>query len=258
MTGIITLPLVPLRVSDSEQSEMSSQLLFGERIEIIEANERWYFIRNLTDNYTGWADKKMIQLLSEDEFQCFEKEPSYCIKVPLIQCDMINTNQKIFLPGGSLMPAYSQGRCIIDNEIYQISLPVNSHPRDTSPERIVNLAMQYLNAPYLWGGKSILGIDCSGFMQVIFGMMGIKLSRDASQQVESGRVIDFLFEAVAGDLAFFENTEGKIIHVGLLLSSHSIIHASGSVKIESIDSQGIISSKTGEYTHNLRVIKRLF
>lgn len=258
MTGIVNLPLVPLRTSDSEQSEMCSQLLFGERVEIIEVGERWSKIRNQTDNYIGWVDRKMIQLLSDEEIIRLENDPSYCIKIPLIQCDMINSNQKIFLPGGSLLPAFSKGRSIIGNEIYQISLPVNLNSRDTSTERIVNLAQQYLNAPYLWGGKSILGIDCSGFMQVIFAMMGIKLNRDASQQVESGRVIDFLFEAQAGDLAFFENNEGKIIHVGLLLNSHSIIHASGSVKIESLDSQGIISSQTGEYTHNLRVIKRLF
>lgn len=257
MTGIITLPLVPLRVSESELSEMCSQLLFGERVEIIEVGERWLFVRNRSDNYSGWVDRKMIQIISPEEDQRLNFAPSYCVTVPYLNCDKVSSKQKILLPGGSILPAYSQGRCKIGKEIYQISLPDTVNLQETPSGKIIRLALQYLNAPYLWGGKSILGIDCSGFIQVVFAMFGIQLGRDTSQQVESGKVIDFLFEAAAGDLAFFENAEGKIIHVGLLLSAGTIIHASGSVKIESIDSQGIISSQTGEYTHTLRVIKRL-
>lgn len=257
MTGIITLPLVPLRESESECSEMCSQLLFGERVEILESADRWLFVGNLKDTYKGWADRKMIQILSSEEEQRLAKAPSYCVSVPLLLCDKTISNEKMFLPGGSLLPGYDHGRCTIGNEIYQISIPFNLHLRETTAEKIVNLALQYLNAPYLWGGKSLFGIDCSGLVQVVFAMCNIQLSRNASQQVDSGRVIDFLFEAQAGDLAFFENAEGKIIHVGILLNTHQIIHASGWVKIDSIDSQGIISTQTGEYTHTLRVVKRL-
>jgi len=257
MTGIITLPLVPLRDSESERSEMSTQLLFGERVEILEVHERWLFVRNQADNYTGWADRKMIQVLSPDEEHRLVHASSYCVSVPLLLCDKTVSNEKMFLPGGSLLPAYDCGRFSIGNEMYQISLPSKINLRETLSERIVNLSLQYLNAPYLWGGKSIFGIDCSGFVQVLFAICGIQILRDASQQVESGRVIDFIFESQAGDLAFFENQDGDIIHVGLLINDHQIIHASGWVKIESIDSQGIISSQTGKYTHTLRVIKRL-
>jgi len=257
MTGIIIIPLVPLRESESERSEMYTQLLFGERVEILEVHERWLFVRNLADNYTGWADRKMILVLSPDEEQRLAHVSSYCVAVPLLLCDKTISNEKMFLPGGSLLPAYGHGRFTIGNEVYQISIPSNSNIRETLSERLVNLALQYLNAPYLWGGKSIFGIDCSGFVQVLFCICGIQIPRDASQQVEYGRVIDFILEAQAGDLAYFENQEGDIIHVGLLINDHQIIHASGWVKIESIDSQGIISSQTGKYTHTLRVIKRL-
>jgi len=143
------------------------------------------------------------------------------------------------------------------DEIYHLSSSDLISKEETNSQNLIPLALQYLNAPYLWGGKSILGIDCSGLVQVVFAMSGIQLNRDASEQVESGQAIDSLSETKPGDLAFFENSNGKIIHVGILLNSHQIIHASGWVKVEAIDSTGIVSAQTGEYTHKLRAIKRI-
>jgi hypothetical protein len=257
MNGIITLPLVPLRQNDSEISEMTSQLLFGERVEIEEVNERWLFVRNLSDNYTGWVDRKMIQILSNHEEKQLNSVNSFCMPIPLVLCNIINTGEKMYIPGGSILHGFTEHKCKIGDEIYEINLQGSTNLQEITSERILYLATQYLNAPYLWGGKTIMGIDCSGFVQVIYALCQIQLPRDASMQVEKGQVIDFLSQSQAGDLAFFENAEGKIIHVGLLYNNHQIIHASGWVKIESIDTHGIISSKTGEYTHKLRVIKRL-
>jgi hypothetical protein len=257
MNGIIALPLVPLRQSDSEISEMTSQLLFGERVEILEVRERWLFVRNYSDNYTGWVDRKMIQILSNQEDERLNLQNSFCVPVPFVYCNIINSEEKMCIPGGSLLHGFANNQCKIGDEIYEIKLQGSTNPQELSSERILYLATQYLNAPYLWGGKTIMGIDCSGFVQVIYAFCQIQLPRDASMQVEKGQVIDFLSQSQAGDLAFFENAEGKIIHVGLLYNNHQIIHASGCVKIESIDTHGIISSKTGEYTHKLRVIKRL-
>ncbi len=260
MTGIITLPLVSLRVSDIESSELHTQLLFGERVEVIEVaelGERWLYVRNLTDNCEGWVDSKMVQILSSEEAKRLSNSPTFCIPVPFLICDKPVSHQTMYLPGGSYFPSYNYGRCIIDDEIYQINMSSNQHNPESLLQQITSSALQFLNAPYLWGGKSIMGIDCSGLVQVVYAMCGIQLPRDAAHQVEFGRVIDFLFEAQAGDLVFFENLERKIIHVGILLNSHQIIHASGCVRIDSIDSQGIISLKTGEYTHTLRVMKRV-
>jgi len=257
MTGIIILSLVPLRVSDSERSEMGSQLLFGERVEITEMRDRWLFVRNLSDNYTGWVDRKMIQILTPDEEIRLANAQFYCVNVPLSVCAKTTSNEKMFLPGGSLIPVFINGQFSFRGEEYQLKSTDLGFSEKVNGERLIQFATQYLNAPYLWGGKSLMGIDCSGFVQIIYAMCNIQLPRDASVQVDCGKVIDFLSETQAGDLAFFENAEGKITHVGMLLNSHQLIHASGWVKIETIDSQGIISAQTGEYTHTLRVIRRL-
>lgn len=257
MTGIVTLPLVPLRESDSERSEMISQLLFGELMEIREVRERWLFVCNLSDNYSGWVDRKMIKILETEELQLLTKSHSFRISTPLSVCKKTTSNETMFLPGGSILSAFTENECVIGDENFKVDESDIFISNEINAEQIISLSKQYLNAPYLWGGKSVMGIDCSGLVQVVFSICGIQLPRDASQQIEKGKVVDFLSESTAGDLAFFENAEGKIIHVGILLNPTQIIHASGWVKIENIDVHGITSEITGEYTHKLKVIKRI-
>lgn len=256
MYTIVTIPLIPLRATADECSEMTSQILFGEQIEILEITEKWLYVRNLSDNYSGWIGRKTVykKHFTESPIDTSSFSP---IKAPFVVCLRSSTDQKIILPGGSLVPAIKNDKFVLLDETFSI---LHYKPIDTVTDPsslIIELATHYFNSPYLWGGKSIFGIDCSGLTQVIFSMIGVKLPRDASQQVELGEVVDFLSEAKTGDLAFFENEDGRIVHVGILVYSHQVIHASGIVKIEIVDSQGIISSNTGEYTHKLRVIKRI-
>jgi cell wall-associated NlpC family hydrolase len=256
MTGIVTLPLVALRATDSELSEMTSQLLFGERVEILETREKWLMVRNLSDNFCGWADRKMIKCLSKEETAIFTDIAAHCVSIPMLVCRN-KSGENIILPGGSLLPAFADGKSVIADEVFTIESNEQLFISPITGEQFSSLAKQYLNAPHLWGGKSIFGIDCTGLIQVVYAIGGIFLPRDVSHQVEFGEVIDFLSEAEAGDLAFFEDSVGQIVHVGIMLNSRQLIHASGCVKIEAIDYQGIISAQNGEYTHKLRVIKRI-
>lgn len=253
MYGIILLPLVPLRKTPAESSELVSQLIYGETINILEEQNNWLRISNIADNYEGWIDRKMLKLLTNEEFDSIATAKTYLVTTPSLLCTIEKNGQKILLPGGSIIR-----KKLLLSGVDELNIPeFQTNESNSNAISIVDIARQYLNAPYLWGGKSIFGIDCSGLVQLVHSIAGVYLPRDASQQVEIGKTIDFLNEAMEGDLAFFENKEGKIIHVGILIDNTNIIHASGWVKIEKIDIHGIISSSTNEYSHKLRVIKRL-
>jgi len=260
MFGINLNPVLPVRVSPAEQAEMCTQLLFGEFFTILENTEKWCFIHNGNDHYKGWIDKKMITYIDEKEFYSFSSHAHVQIFKPVAECFIHNKNEPIILPAGSFLHAY-------DNETGTASIKENTYaiPTDAIMKRasqpasgnlIVSIAKSFLNAPYLWGGKTVFGIDCSGLVQVCFGICGIGLPRDANQQALKGELIGFLQEAETGDLAFFENEEGKIIHVGILLNNSTIIHTSGRVKIDSIDANGIISQKSCRHSHKLSLIRR--
>lgn len=248
--GIVKTPLIPLRKEADECSEMTSQFLYGELFHIIEEIEKWLLVRNMADDYIGWIDKKMAVQLTLSEWEKLDAEKCYKVAVSHTYFSTIKTAEKMLLPGGSVLRESEK------NSVNNLHLLEATSDIPFNTEQLITLAKQYINAPYLWGGKSIFGIDCSGLTQVVFSTFNIPLKRDASEQALQGKLIPTLEKSKAGDLAFFENEGGKIIHVGILLSSSSILHASGSVKIEEIDSKGILCANTNTYSHRLSVIKR--
>lgn len=247
--GFCHLAMIPLRESPKDSSEMMSQLLFGDVFEIIEETAtHWIKIKNAYDSYEGYIDPKQGKIISPKEFEDYQD-------IQLINKESTSLNGSFgsisIPPGCSLIPSpFSIGDWNFDRT--DIAFPLTLGSR----EDILSLVRQYLNAPYLWGGKTPSGIDCSGFTQMVYKMAGIKLWRDASQQATQGETLSFLEEAQPGDLAFFDNEEGQIIHVGILLSSNEIIHASGRVRIDKIDHAGIFNTELNSYTHNLRLIKK--
>ena len=242
--------VAPLRKEASNKSELVSELLLGEFATILEVSKDFYRVRCLTDGYEGWCQR--VQLTETEA----PKETSlYLVKG--ISTAKINGRDCRISCG---TPVFSSSELVVLGN-YQIQYPskyvLDSMQVEKNEANIEHFCLQYLNTPYLWGGKSALGIDCSGFTQQVYKLLGIKLKRDASQQAEQGVIVGFLQEGKCGDLAFFDNEEGRITHVGILMDAETIIHASGRVRIDKIDTAGIMSSDTGERTHHLRIIKRL-
>lgn len=255
MFGICNLSVVPVRKEPSDRSEIVTQLLFGDQFEIKDKQKQWRRIITTYDDYEGWIDEKQFLPLEFNEHHALLKAGTYVAK-DLVQV-MSNSGRVFPVLLGSSFPAYKDKGMKFAEEEFLYEGQAKLMERSEDKNTLVENAFLYLNAPYLWGGRSPFGIDCSGFTQMVFKLNGIVLKRDAYLQAEQGLTLNFLEEAKAGDLAFFDNEEGRIIHVGIVLSENKIIHASGKVRIDRIDHQGIFNVETRRYTHQLRVIKRL-
>ncbi|WP_265428603.1 C40 family peptidase [Chryseobacterium sp. YIM B08800] len=234
--GICIVTVAPVRAENSDRAEIVTEILYGESADILEVNKNWTKIKMHYDGYEGWMDTKQIKPVTEEYLANR--------KVTLITEDFSSV---MTLDGKTLLSMGSE-----------VEFPaVASRRSHDIRESIALTAKEFLNIPYLWGGKSFFAVDCSGFVQLVYKIHNVKMPRDTSQQVEVGDSLTFVEESRPGDLAFFENSEGKIIHVGIMLDNQKIIHASGKVRIDTLDSSGIFNKEMNKHTHKLRVIKSI-
>ncbi|MGY0392351.1 C40 family peptidase [Bizionia sp. KMM 8389] len=245
--GVCNLSIVPLRSEPSDMSELVSQVLYGDHFKVLEKRKLWSKIRLGFDNYEGWVDNKQYLEITQEQYNRLHLES------PKLSTDLVE-----FIEDS-------------DNHLYPIPLGASLNGLDIlnhtfegqtvsgvlAKTHILQTAFSYLNAPYLWGGKTPFGIDCSGFTQMVYKLNGYKLFRDASQQANQGEALSFIEESDAGDLAFFDNDEGQIIHVGIIMPDNFIIHAHGKVRIDRLDHSGIYNADKRTHTHKLRVIKKI-
>ena len=243
--GICNLSIVPVRISDSDKSEMITQLVYGDLFTIVEEKDKWTKIKCEFDNYEGWIDSKQYKRLDESDNIIIDNQIYSSDLVEFIE----NENKELI--------TISIGSNISNINLLNHKYDGKSISGKQNRDSIVNTALLYLHSPYLWGGKTPFGIDCSGFTQMVYKINGYELLRDAKDQATQGETLSFIEESEPGDLAFFDNKEGKIIHVGIILENNCIIHASGKVRIDRIDQQGIFNSEEGKHTHKLRLIKSI-
>ncbi len=245
--GICELSNIPVRAEANDRSEMITQLLYGEHFEIITTKNNWTQIRIAFDQYEGWIATNQVKFISKEDFTHLQNVEFQC-SVDLIEF--------VHQPNHYLLPVVL-GSCIGAAHILSHHFDGHTNESILQKKALVDVAKLYINSPYLWGGKTPFGIDCSGFTQMVYKINGIKIPRDAYQQAELGNALSFIEESAPGDLAFFDNDEGKIVHVGILLGDNFIIHAHGKVRIDRIDHTGIFNIETKRYSHQLRVIKKI-
>jgi gamma-D-glutamyl-L-lysine dipeptidyl-peptidase len=242
---------VPLRSGPSHKTEMLSQVLFGEKYSVIDKAGSWMKIETIFDKYSGWIDSTHLQHFTEDESSygqvlnrsllCYKNDKTKLILEA--GCEIFNPDfeKKLFFAGKNQYTT-----CDEFSKIYI-----------STDDSLIDSAMKFINSPYIWGGRIPSGIDCSGFTQLVYKIQGIPLPRDSRHQAEAGKSIDFIDQSEPGDLVFFDNDRGQIAHVGMILSRGLVIHASGRVRIDTIDHQGIFKPETSSYSHRLRTIRRI-
>ncbi|PHN07614.1 C40 family peptidase [Flavilitoribacter nigricans] len=254
--GICPLSTVAIRNSASHKSEMISQLLFGEMVEVLEQKGRqWTRVRCQEDNFVGWVATQQLEEITPSEFESYQKQYAFVL-------DLVHPAQKddAFIPLslGARLPNFDGMRFNIGSHSYSFTGQA-VFPEDITaqPQLILKIARRYLHAPLLWGGRSPFGLDSAGLVQVVYRLAGKQLPREAFQQVLQGESVDFVEQAQAGDLAFFENQAGRISHTGILFPENQILHVYGKARMDRVDHYGIYNQDLKRYTHRLRIVKRV-
>jgi hypothetical protein len=250
--AICCVPVSPLRAEPSHKTEMVSELLFGESCAIIDTStDHWIKVKCKYDGYEGWCQRNHFietsQAIYEEEKRLTRKWVT----------ELEYNGSPMLVPLGSSLTSLKKGRTSWNENLIRYDGKIwNPLEAKKDKKSIRKLAYSFLNTPYLWGGKTVFGADCSGYTQTVFRFQNIPLFRDAWQQAMQGTLVNSLEAASFGDLAFFDNADGKITHVGILLNKQKIIHASGKVREDKIDDEGIVNAETGQHTHKLKLIKR--
>ena len=267
MKGIALHSIVPVRAESRECAGQETQILFGGLCEIVESKKskagnqspQWYRVRLESDHQEGWVDAKMISPMKPEEYTSYSKALTNAalVSFPMTYAVSENNGQTIPLTAGTRLPNYKDGVFEVLGVRFRIDPSmVIERPLELNEQNLLQTVRFFLNVPYLWGGKNALGMDCSGFSQTIMSLFGKRLLRNASEQATQGRTISDLSKAQAGDLVFFDHEDGKISHVGIIIDAERVVHCSGRVKVEKLDSNGIINTETGEYSHHFVKIKR--
>ena len=256
--GITTPAYIPLRGEASHTGEMTSQLLFGEIFDVIEKGpSSWSRVRNPYDGYEGWICLESSCILEENAMFILDQCTPRVLNRRMATLKKESGGEMLVIPAGCILQSDPEDPArVFTGEWYRMDRAVEDLSGSVA-DRLAYLSGQFLNSPYLWGGRSTFGTDCSGLVQTLFRILGIPLKRDTGEQHKEGKTVNLLAESAAGDLVFFDDENGQIVHAGVLLDPGHVLHASGLVRIDPIDHQGIYKGSTGSYSHKLRLIKRI-
>ena len=270
MKGISLYSVIPVRSEASETAEQTTQILFGETFDILEQKKRWNRVKLHLDGQEGWIDAKMCTSMSAAEYKSYRVayDSAAMVAMPMAYAVSENNGQTIPLTAGTRLAGYQEKKddalrtVFARFEVLGVGFRIDpsmvyAKTPDLNEQNLLQTVRFFLNIPYLWGGKNAMGMDCSGFTQTVMSLFGKTLKRNASEQAQQGRKISDVSKVQAGDLVFFDHEDGKISHVGIAIDGERVIHCSGRVKVEKLDSNGIFSAEKGDYSHHLVTIRRV-
>ena len=246
--GICNLSIVPIRILAEDASEMVTQLLYGDHFKILEKRKYWSKIRDDFDGCEGWVRNNQFIPISRQDSKNLKSSGGTKFSADLVS---------YVSDGNTALIPVVLGSAVNNSKFLSHKFEGTLVGSEDGKSNLIITALHYLNAPYLWGGKTPFGIDSPGFTQMVYKINGHKLLRRAEEQATQGEALSFIEESEPGDLAFFDNKEGQIYHVGLIMQDNFIIHVHGKVRIDRLDHTGIFNTEQRKYTHKLRVIKKI-
>lgn len=251
--GICHLAYFPIREQPNHRAEIISVVLFGEHFKISNTESDWYYIQLAFDKYEGWVTSNELRYIDLKQFEEISNSPKFYSNEVF---QKVESDDKSFYIGfGSALPFLNDRNVVISEDKFYVSGEFLEVNKGGDKNFVYRQTLKLLNVPYLWGGRNSFGTDCSGLVQTAYKFIDIDLPRNAYMQKETGSIIE-IEKAGLGDLAFFVE-DGNTTHVGMLIDNNSIIHASGKVRIDKFDKNGIFNEEIGQYTHQLEIIKRL-
>lgn len=243
-----------IRAKAKDTAELRSQLLFGEPVDVLETDQNFARVRCCDDAFEGFVRADQLLTIDERTFRLQRDKPAYCL-------DLFNTvmGERAGMPitFGARLPEFDGMRLRVGNRHFGFSgQAALAEDLTTNAEILIRFARRWLYVPALRGGRTPMGVDASALVQLLCRLIHVKLPRTAGPMSGHGRVVDFVVQAQAGDLAFFDSRRGEINHVGILLPDSRILHVGDRVRIDAVDHYGIFSRELGRYTHRLRIVKR--
>lgn len=261
--AIVLSTLAPLRSTPDYSAEQETQLLFGETCVVNQKQDGWCLVVNDEDGYTGWVSESMLLMLSEEQYRQYHESDLTAITIaPYTLAYSCERQQTIPLTAGTHLSQYHDGQFSVLGKQYTIDpTAVQSTPLALNYDNLMRLAMPFVNTPYQWGGKSCMGMDCSGFADVVMSLFGKSVLRNADQQATQGITVESIDKAQAGDLVFFnhvstDSTDTTITHVGVVVSPQIVMHCIGQVHFDYLRDGKLVSATTGRPTHDIALIKR--